>query len=50
MRRHFERDLPGADALAFDPGHPFPHISNLSLNLAVVVIEGAKLSGAALRV
>jgi len=23
--------------LAFDPGHPFPHISNLSLNLAVVV-------------
>lgn len=25
--------------LAFDPGHPFPHISNLSLNLAVM-IEG----------
>jgi polyphosphate kinase len=23
--------------LAFDPGHPFPHISNLSKNLAVVV-------------
>jgi polyphosphate kinase len=23
--------------LAFDPGHPFPHISNLSLNLAVVI-------------
>ena len=23
--------------LAFDPGRPFPHISNLSLNLAVVV-------------
>ena len=23
--------------LAFDPGHPFPHISNLSLNLAVTV-------------
>ena len=22
---------------AFDPGHPFPHISNLSLNLAVVI-------------
>ena len=22
---------------AFDPGHPFPHISNLSLNLAVMV-------------
>jgi len=27
--------------LAFDPGRPFPHISNLSLNLAVVV-EDAK--------
>jgi len=23
--------------LAYDPGHPFPHISNLSLNLAVMV-------------
>jgi len=23
--------------LAFDPGHPFPHISNLSLNLAVLL-------------
>ena len=23
--------------LAYDPGHPFPHISNLSLNLAVVL-------------
>ena len=31
--------------MLFDPGHPFPHISNLSLNLAVVVIDpssGAK--------
>ena len=23
--------------LAFDPGHPFPHISNLSLNLAILI-------------
>jgi polyphosphate kinase len=23
--------------LAFDPGGPFPHISNLSLNLAVLI-------------
>ncbi len=29
--------------LAFDPGHPFPHISNLSMNLAVIVKD---LSGA----
>jgi polyphosphate kinase len=26
--------------LAFDPGRPFPHISNLSLNLAVLVDDG----------
>ena len=23
--------------LALDPGHPFPHISNLSLNLAIMI-------------
>ncbi|MGQ9681136.1 MAG: polyphosphate kinase 1 [Anaerolineae bacterium] len=38
LRRHFEREIfPTLTPLAFDPGHPFPHISNLSLNLAVVV-------------
>jgi len=38
MRRHFEREIfPALTPLAFDPGHPFPHISNLSLNLAVVI-------------
>ncbi len=38
LRRHFKAEiLPVLTPLAFDPGHPFPHISNLSLNLAVVV-------------
>jgi len=43
MRRHFEREIfPVLTPLAFDPGHPFPHISNLSVNLAVVVEEPGK--------
>jgi polyphosphate kinase len=38
LRRHFEREIfPALTPLAFDPGHPFPHISNLSINLAVVL-------------
>ncbi len=38
VRQHFEREVfPALTPLAFDPGHPFPHISNLSINLAVVV-------------
>jgi polyphosphate kinase len=28
---------PTLTPLAFDPGHPFPHISNLSLNLAISI-------------
>ncbi|MCH9646675.1 MAG: polyphosphate kinase 1 [Deltaproteobacteria bacterium] len=38
LRHYFRGEiLPALTPLAFDPGHPFPHISNLSINLAVVV-------------
>lgn len=40
LRHYFEAEIfPTLTPLAIDPGHPFPHISNLSLNLAVVVYD-----------
>ncbi|WP_084630851.1 polyphosphate kinase 1 [Methanosarcina lacustris] len=38
LRDYFERNIfPLLTPLGFDSGHPFPHISNLSLNLAVLI-------------
>ncbi len=43
LRRYFDEEIfPVLTPLAFDPGHPFPHISNLSINLAVVVNDPIK--------
>ncbi len=38
LREYFQAEiLPVLTPLAFDPGRPFPHMSNLSLNLGVTV-------------
>jgi polyphosphate kinase len=38
LNKYFREALfPTLTPLAFDPGRPFPHISNLSLNLAVLI-------------
>lgn len=40
LRKYFKKEIfPALTPLAFDPGRPFPHISNLSMNLAVVVYD-----------
>jgi polyphosphate kinase len=38
-RYYHETVYPVLTPLAFDPGRPFPHISNLSLNLAIVLSD-----------
>lgn len=40
VKNYFDEVIfPVLTPLAFDPGHPFPHISNLSLNLAVLICD-----------
>ena len=40
VKNYFDEVVfPVLTPLAFDPGHPFPHISNLSLNLAVMILD-----------
>ncbi len=38
LRLHFEEEIyPALSPFVVDPGHPFPHISNLTISLAVTV-------------
>ena len=40
LQDYFTRSIfPVLTPQTFDPGHPFPHISNLSLNLAVTIVD-----------
>jgi polyphosphate kinase len=52
VKNYFEKVVfPVLTPLAFDPGRPFPHISNLSLNLAVLIRDpGGKERFARLKV
>jgi polyphosphate kinase len=51
LSAYFARDIyPVLTPLAFDPGHPFPLISNLSKNFAVVVKHGNRTKFARVKV
>jgi polyphosphate kinase len=40
VQRYFDETVfPVLTPLAYDPGRPFPHISNMSLNLAVILLD-----------
>ena len=51
LAAHFSKEIcPVLTPLAFDPGHPFPQISNLSKNFAVVVRHGNRTKFARVKV
>jgi len=51
LHQYFSREIcPVLTPLAFDPGHPFPLISNLSKNFAVVVRHGGRTKFARVKV
>lgn len=51
LAQHFKTQIfPVLTPLAFDPGHPFPYISNLSMNLAVRVRHGGRTKFARVKV
>ncbi|HEY6359844.1 MAG TPA: polyphosphate kinase 1 [Vicinamibacterales bacterium] len=51
LAAHFSKEIcPVLTPLAFDPGHPFPYISNLSKNFAVVVRHGGRTKFARVKV
>ena len=51
LASYFSRDVcPVLTPLAFDPGHPFPLISNLSKNFAVVIRHGTRTKFARVKV
>jgi len=51
LSTYFSREIcPVLTPLAFDPGHPFPLISNLSKNFAVVVRHGGRTKFARVKV
>ncbi len=51
LKQYFETYIfPVLTPLAFDPGHPFPYISNLSMNLAVRVKHSGRTKFARVKV